>query len=194
MYNFELKDPSFLPHAGCEIEFSLKSSHGQLLVGENGVGKTTLLHRIWKQLSTESSVVLVEQRPLDYFYDRKVGEIKKILLGMGQKNSLIDVWNTLGLHEKEDRFFSTLSGGENQTVKLATSLCLKASYYLLDEPSQFLDQIRKKKLTEILNQKIDEGSSVLIVEHNAQWLPQGFSVMEMISTDGWVKKGKTWIT
>lgn len=66
-----------------------------------------------------------------------------------------------------------LSGGEAQRLKIASELCRKTSVgtlYLLDEPSigQHLEDVRR--LVGVLNRLVDQGSSVLIVEHHAHLL------------------------
>lgn len=74
---------------------------------------------------------------------------------------------------------TTLSGGEAQRIKLATELSRRSTgktLYILDEPSTGLHFEDIKKLLNVLNQLVEKGNTVLIIEHNldiiksADWL------------------------
>ena len=64
---------------------------------------------------------------------------------------------------------TTLSGGEAQRVKLASELQKKAtgkSLFVLDEPTTGLHMDDVKKLIRIIDRIVDNGDTVLVIEHN----------------------------
>ncbi len=64
---------------------------------------------------------------------------------------------------------TTLSGGEAQRIKLATELCKRSTgntIYILDEPSTGLHFEDIRMLLEVLQRLVDEGNTVLVIEHN----------------------------
>ena len=63
----------------------------------------------------------------------------------------------------------TLSGGEAQRIKLSRELSKRSTgstLYVLDEPSVGLHAADVHKLIEVLQRLVDEGNTVLIIEHN----------------------------
>lgn len=179
MKQFEIHDPLFLPHCGCELQLSLLSGQALVLIGENGIGKSTLLNRLAQMLPSEQRVV-VEQKTSEYFYDRKLATLKALFLE--EKFSHFDqtaftfLWTEFGLNLKEDRWLSQLSGGEAQALKLCLALSKDTEFYLLDEPSQFLDSGRKASLKSFLEGLLKKNKSLLVIEHNREWIPANWKV------------------
>jgi excinuclease ABC subunit A len=77
---------------------------------------------------------------------------------------------------------TTLSGGEAQRVKLATELSRRATgrtLYILDEPTTGLHFDDIKRLLGVLNQLVEKGNTVLIIEHNLDVIKSADWVIDM---------------
>lgn len=61
---------------------------------------------------------------------------------------------------------STFSGGERQRVKLAQNIRQKGSIYILDEPTTGLHASDIEKIVDILESIVDNGNTVIVIEHN----------------------------
>jgi excinuclease ABC subunit A len=74
---------------------------------------------------------------------------------------------------------TTLSGGESQRVKLSKELSRRATgrtLYILDEPTTGLHFADTQKLLDMLNQLVDSGNTVVVIEHN----------LDVIKTADWI--------
>lgn len=119
---------------------------------------------------------------LQYFNDGSIVKALRILEAVGLG------YLTLG------QPMSTLSGGEAQRVKLASSLRKKGEVYVLDEPTSGLHIADIDRLLEVLHNLVRRNNTVIIVEHNldiianADWIidlgPEGGEAGGYIIAEG----------
>ncbi len=77
---------------------------------------------------------------------------------------------------------STLSGGENQRVKLATELSKRdtgRTLFILDEPTTGLHFEDIKTLLTVLNRLVDKGNTVIVIEHNLDVIKTADRIIDM---------------
>ncbi len=137
----------------------------------------TALSYCCKGMNIEQVMGLTIGQAYKFFENAK---IRKLL------QSMIDVgldYLTLGQPT------STLSGGEVQRVKLASELHRQGQVYVLDEPSTGLHAKDIEKLLVLLRKLVDDGNTVVMVEHCMEMIAQADWIIDM-GPDGGSGGGK----
>lgn len=127
---------------------------------------TALSYR-YKDLNIEEVMDLTIEQAFDFFEDEKIQKLLRSLLDVGLE------YLTLGQPT------STLSGGEIQRVKLASELHKKGKIYVLDEPSTGLHNNDSEKLLKLFNKLIDNGNTVIMIEHRLELISQADWIIDM---------------
>jgi excinuclease ABC subunit A len=126
---------------------------------------------------------------LDMTIDEAVVFFKDIPLIFQKIKTMQDVglgYITLGQQS------TTLSGGEAQRVKLATELSKRSTgqtFYILDEPTTGLHFEDIRHLIEVLNRLVDQGNTVIVIEHNMDIIKVADHIID-IGPDGGEKGGE----
>jgi ABC-type cobalamin/Fe3+-siderophores transport system ATPase subunit len=100
--------------------------------------------------------------------------LKPLLVRLGRADyTIVDHWiETLGLAEKRDQTFRSLSGGEQQKVLIARAMAQEPEILMLDEPCANLDFHWKHQISEIVEQLYRQTKvTVLMVSHETGVLP-----------------------
>lgn len=181
-------------HALKGITFHVDEGDIVALIGANGAGKSTTLSTISGLLQPrEGGVVFrnedITMTPAEQTVQKGVVQVpegRKIFatltvmenLEMGaytQRNKVQfkkDLENAFALfprlRERQNQLGGTLSGGEQQMLAIARALMSNPSMLLLDEPSMGLSPILVEQIFEIVQNINKQGTSVLLVEQNAQ--------------------------
>ena len=107
------------------------------------------------------------QQALDHF------ENKEIVARLKAMNDVGLTYLTLG------QPLSTLSGGECQRIKLATELHKKGSIYVMDEPTTGLHMSDIGNLLAMLDRLVDDGNTVVVIEHNIDVIKNADWIIDM---------------
>ncbi|WP_414938489.1 ABC transporter ATP-binding protein [Amycolatopsis sp. cmx-11-51] len=162
------------------------------LIGANGAGKTTTLKTISGLRPLTSGRILFDGKDIS-----KTPGHKRVELGIGQspegrgvfpgmtvqenllmgaytrkddlKADLDEVYELFPrLNERKTQFGGTMSGGEQQMIAIGRALMTKPKVLLLDEPSMGLAPMLIAQIFDIIREINKRGTTVLLVEQNAQ--------------------------
>jgi len=180
-------------HAIKGISFEVNEGEIVTLIGANGAGKSTTLNTVAGLLKPrEGSITLEGQSLLGIPAHKLVSrgmalcpEGRRIFQAMTVREnlemggysrpaaeidgSLEDVFNRFPrLKEREKQIAGTLSGGEQQMLAMGRALMSKPKLLMLDEPSMGLAPILVEQIFDIIKELHAAGTTILLVEQNAQ--------------------------
>ncbi|WP_333656923.1 MULTISPECIES: ABC transporter ATP-binding protein [Anaerolinea] len=181
-------------HALKGVTFHVDKGEIVTLIGANGAGKSTTLNTISGLLRARQGSILFQgediTRTMPQDIVRKgivqVPEGRKIFatlsvlenLEMGaylnkdkaqiQRDLEMVLDRFPRLRERRNQYGGTLSGGEQQMLAIARALMSRPTLLLLDEPSMGLSPILVEQIFEIIQDINQQGTSILLVEQNAQ--------------------------
>lgn len=175
-----------------QISLYIKGAKKVALIGENGVGKTTLLRLIYHELKKNTSLkvgymsqnyedeLLNYLSPLDYLSKT---------LNVSNKEDLTKIQTYLGslklTYEEMNRSISSLSGGEKAKIFFAKLILEKDNVMLLDEPTRNISPLSNKAFIN----SIKEYNGVLIaVSHDRNFVYQVFDDIYELDKENGLKK------
>ena len=139
---------------------------------------------------------IVGQNPLNGFVtDQVEDEIAFGLETNGIERSVIrrrveEVIDLLGLQPIRKRSLSTLSGGEQQRVAIASALVMNPKVLVLDEPTSALDPVAAEEVLAIINKLVhDLGLTVIMAEHKLERVIHFVDRIVLVQGDGQVEIG-----
>ncbi|OJY06036.1 MAG: excinuclease ABC subunit A [Rhizobiales bacterium 62-17] len=133
-----------------------------------------------KRYDRETLEVKYRERSIADVLDMTVEEARQVFKAVPTIREKMETLARVGLdYIKVGQQATTLSGGEAQRVKLSKELSRRSTgrtLYILDEPTTGLHFHDVKKLLEVLHELVDQGNTVVVIEHN----------LEVIKTADWV--------
>ncbi len=195
----ELRGVYFAYPGGVEalrgVDLDLHRGERVALLGENGSGKTTLARLLLGLLRPTKGTVRVNgvdgtrasshelarwvglsfQNPDHQIFERTVADE----VAFGPRNYGLSAREVEGRVDRELKRFcledhrhappTFLSGGERKQVAFASTFALDPAILLLDEPTKGMDYGRKRRLAAVLDHRVKEGRTVVVITHDIEF-------------------------
>lgn len=180
-------------HAIKGISFSVNEGEIVTLIGSNGAGKSTTLHTISGLLHSKTGDIIYKGESITkvpahkivamgishvpegrrIFQDMTVTENLEMGAFVAEPSKvperLANVFDQFPrLKERSKQIAGTLSGGEQQMLAIGRALMINPSLLMLDEPSMGLAPILVDYIFEMIEKLNKQGTTILLVEQNAQ--------------------------
>ena len=180
-------------HAIKGVSFEVGEGEIVTLIGANGAGKSTTLNTVGGLLRPREGIVEFEGKSILGVAPHKVvsegmalcPEGRRVFAQLSVKENLemgaytrpaAEIPETLEmvyehfprLKERQDQMAGTLSGGEQQMLAMGRALMSKPRLMMLDEPSMGLAPILVDQIFDIIKALNKAGTTILLVEQNAQ--------------------------
>ncbi len=174
------------------IDFELAGGEYLCIIGENGVGKSTLIKALLRlKKPMDGSIVTgdgLKAKEIGYLPQQTAAQkdfpasVYEVVLS-GRLNNLsfhpfytkadkedaYDKMRLMGIENLKDRCYHDLSGGQQQRTLLARAMCATKKLILLDEPATGLDPAATSEFYELIyhiNRKM--GITVIMVSHDME--------------------------
>lgn len=197
-----------------DINLTLQSGQLACLIGENGVGKSTLLKTLTGFLPKLEGSLLLDGKDISEFSQRALARQISIVLtqkpdvqnltveeiiGLGRSpytgffgklhandQQIVDESITaVGIEKLKNRMMQTLSDGERQKVMIAKALAQQTPVIFLDEPTAFLDFSSKVETFQLLQRMAHEmGKLVLLSTHDLELAVRFSDTLLQVNGDG----------
>jgi excinuclease ABC subunit A len=150
-----------------------------------------------KRYNKETLKVKFKDKNISEVLDMSVSEALEFFKDIPNIKRKIEVLEKVGLgYIKLGQSSTTLSGGESQRIKLTRELSKRATgktLYLLDEPTTGLHFDDVKKLIMVLNELVNKGNSIVVIEHNLDVIKSADYIIDL-GPDGGDKGGEVIVT
>ena len=177
-----------------DVNLSIKQTDFVCLVGETGVGKTTLLRLMYFDVFPDEGIVVVGEFNSSSIKKRDIPKLRRTLGVVFQDFKLLEDRNVydnvafalevtgvkrseigkrvlrvladVGLSHKRNSMSNELSGGEQQRVGIARALVNEPLLLLADEPTGNLDLATSLEILQLLKTINTRGTAIIIATHN----------------------------
>jgi excinuclease ABC subunit A len=136
-----------------------------------------------KRYNKETLEIVYKGKSISEILAMSVEEALKHFENIPSIRNKLETLSRVGLdYIKLGQSSTTLSGGEAQRIKLTRELAKKATgktLYLLDEPTTGLHFHDIKKLLKVLNDLVDRGNTIVVIEHNLDVIKSADHIIDL---------------
>ena len=198
------------------VSFTVGEGEVIALIGSNGAGKTTTLQTITGMLTPASGKIIFRGEDVTKVPGHKLVEMgishvpegrrvfsqlsvyENLKLGSFTRKNKMEIESSIKrvyrsfprLEERKNQLAGTLSGGEQQMLAMGRALMSVPIIMLMDEPSMGLSPILVQEIFHIIEEIKRGGTTVLLVEQNANKALQIADRAYVLETGSIVKEGK----
>lgn len=166
------------------LSYTFEIGKKYAIMGESGVGKTTLLNLISGILKASDGKIVRKSEKMSFVFQEPrlfpwldvLGNVKIVKDNSDQEARYI--LSALGLEDSLELFPSELSGGMKQRVSIARALVYDPEILLLDEPFKALDEGTRKQVADLVFEKMKD-KLVIFVTHDKEDLKYADTVLNL---------------
>jgi cell division transport system ATP-binding protein len=178
------------------IDLSVGEGEFIYIVGPSGAGKSTFIKMIFRELKPTRGKIIVDHKNIATLRDRQVPYFRRKIGVVFQdfrllpkltvyenvafalevieesprviKRRVMEVLDLVGLKHKANSFPGQLSGGEQQRVSIARSICNRPPVLIADEPTGNLDPETSWQIMDVFKRINEQGTTVVMATHNRE--------------------------
>ena len=163
-------------HAIKGVSFEVNQGEIVTMIGANGAGKSTTMNTVAGLLKPKSGSITFEGH-----------DITSLPILAASLDQVFEQFPRL--KERQRQIAGTLSGGEQQMLAMGRALMSKPKLLMLDEPSMGLAPLLVEQIFEIVLKLNQAGTTILLVEQNAQMALSIANRAYVLETGHVVKEG-----
>ena len=176
-------------------DINLKSGENLLIIGNSGIGKTTLLHLLAGLLKLNSGSIelfgkelrKLSSYQLDRFRKNNIGiifqrphfvnsltvkenlQLAQYIANKKDDNRIESILKNLNVFDKSNKITNQLSQGEKQRASIALAIVNSPKLILADEPTSSLDDNNCSNVIELLKKQATEfGAQLIVITHDSR--------------------------
>ena len=199
--------------------FAVKEGSITAILGNNGAGKSTILKTIMGQIEDQPDKGIIEfegvpihHKDTDEIVRKGIAYVPEgrevfeeltvhehLLMGAYIRKDTAEIKQDIEqvfkyfpvLKDRSNQWAGTLSGGEQQMLAIGRALMLRPKLLILDEPSLGLSPLLVKEIFSIIQEINSKGTTILLVEQNANMALSISSTGLILENGRFVMKGKS---